>query len=562
MASRRTFLKAVCVVPALGAASRADAAASVPRWYASIPVGAWGVLPLPALGDARHRIADERPHGNDPANRAVTWPWVSSGGGQFTFKLAELPMRGGVRALKGNEGPHKLTCSDSSGDMTYRGVNDRGVFVPGTFMVWTGGGHDVWSGSEVYAVGPLERDADEGIEGLQYRRLVDPSIPPLHIQRVNLETQRVAQGGGPGRLATWDWDADGPDAGRWVAGQGLPATPFAAEDGGVGAWHSYNLTAIHPVRNVLLRTNNGDWQMGGRDNFAELDLGRNHRRTTYDARGLPASHPAGAEWHIRARDIGVLGSRDRRMFDDWLITRSATEYCNGCFWTNNNRWWAPAWRMMLRTAGDAGGPVAMVSVRANPDAFANWGRGGDSGLALVAAESRRNPAETFRLMFAYREGEVVDHTMYWVDVSEIDAPRLGRIAWASDAAGPKREDPAYSLKGGAVWDWEARCFWCFTVPVVHSGNAPWKVYTHVYRLDVPGITPGYAPGADYREAPWQSTRVDAARGGDDLYPARFYAGGTGTWKNLRFVPSPVRGLFWHGTADQRIRFFRLPPPRA
>ncbi len=518
------------------------------------------MLPLPPLGVPRLRIADERPHGNDPDNRAVVWPWVSSGGEAFTFRFAELPLRGGVRPLKGNEGPHKLTCSDSSGDMTYRGVNDRGVRVPGTFMVWTGGGHDVWSGSEVYAVGPLERDAGAGIESLQYRRLVDPSVPPLHIQRVNLEAQRPPQGNERSAIATWDWDADGPDRGRWVAGQGLPGTPFAAEDGGVGAWHSYNLAAIHPVRNVLFRTNNGDYQLGGRNNFAELDLERNHRRTTYDARGLPASHPAGGEWDVRARNVDVLPMRDRKLFADWLITRSATEYCNGWFWTNNNRWWSGGWRLALRSAGDNGGPVAVVSVNAEGGTFGTWGNSGDNGLALVAAENKRDPADTFRFMLAYREGEVVDHTMFWFDVSDADAPRLGRIEWTAESAGPRRER-GYSLKGGAVWDWEARCFWCYTVPVVHAGDAPWKVYTHVYRFSVPGITPGYMKGADYRDAPWRSERIEAASGGDRLYPGRFYANGTGTWKNLRFVPSPVRGLFFHGTADERIRFFRLPAAR-
>lgn len=523
-------------------------------------MGGWGVLPLPALNALQLRISDERPHGNDPANRAVTWPWVSSAGGEFAFKLSECPKRGGVRALKGNEGPHKLTSSDSSGDMSYRGVNDRGTFVAGTFMVWTGGGHDVWSGSEVYAVGPLERDPDDTIHGLQYRRLVDPSVPPLHIQRVNVERQRVASGADPGRLATWDWDADGPDRGRWIAGQGLPDTPFAAEDGGVGAWHSYNLAAIHPVRNVLFRTNNGDYQMGGRDNFAEFDLGRNHRRTTYDASGFPAANPPGAEWNVQARDLRALPGAERKRFDDWLITRSATEYCNGCFWTGNNRWWSGGWRMALRSGGEAGDPVAMVTVHADAQAFANWGRSGDAGLALVAAENRRDPRDGFRFMLVYREGEVVDHTMYWLDVSDIDAPRLGRIEWTKESNGPRREDPDYMLKGGAVWDWEARCFWCFTVPVVR-GPIPRKTYTHVYRLSVPGITPRYLPQDDYRSAPWRADRLDASSGSDPLYVARYYEAGTGTWKNLRFVPAPVRGLFWHGTADERIRFFRLPAAR-
>jgi hypothetical protein len=560
MATRRSFLKAAAasaLAPAVVRAASPDGA--LPRWYAAIPVGGWGVVPLPALGVRSLRISDERPHGNDPDNRAVVWPWVSSGGGDFLFRLAELPRQGGVRALKGNEGPHKLTCSDSSGDMTYRGVNDRGVRVAGTFMVWTGGGHDVWSGSEVYAVGPLERDPGPGIESLQYRRLVDPSVAPLHIQRVNLQKQRAALPEERGTIATWDWEADGPDQGRWIAGQGLPGAPFAAPDGGVGAWHSYNLAAIHPVRNVLLRTNNGDYQLGGRDNFAELELDRNHRRTTYDARGLPVANLAGREWNVRARNFDAMPARDRRLFDDWLINRSATEFCNGWFWTNNNRWWSGGWRLVIRTAGDAGGPVSMLNVHADGAAFSTWGRAGDHGLALIAAENRRDPADTFRFMFSYREGEVVDHTMFWLDVTDVDAPRFGRVQWTPDSVGPNRE-PGYSLKGGVVWDWEARCFWCYTVPVVHSGDAPWKVYTHVYRFRVPGITRGYLPGADYRDAPWRSERLDAAAGGDALYPGRFYANGTGTWKNLRFVPSPVRGLFFHGTADERIRFFRLPPP--
>jgi hypothetical protein len=215
---------------------------------------------------------------------------------------------------------------------------------------------------------------------------------------------------------------------------------------------------------------------------------------------------------------------------------------------------------VLRSAGEAGGPVAVVSVNADGAAFSTWGNSGDNGLALVAAENKRDPADTFRFMMSYREGEVVDHTMFWLDVSDVNAPRFGRIEWTPESAGPKRER-GYSLKGGVVWDWEARCFWCYTVPVVHSGDAPWKVYTHVYRFSVPGITPGYMKGADYRDAPWRSERIDAVAGGDRLYRGEFYANGTGTWKNLRFVPSPVRGLFFHGTADERIRFFRLPAAR-
>jgi hypothetical protein len=512
---------------------------------------------LKALGDPAYRISNARPFGNDVDNKGVVWPWVSSGHEAFVFRLAELPLAGGVRPLRGTEGPHKLTCSDSSGDMTYRGVNDRGVFVPGTFMVWTGGGHDVWAGSEVYAVGPLERDPEEGIEGLQYRRLVDPSIPPLHISHIHLPAQRPPRGNESGTIATWDWDANGEDRGMWVAGQGLPATPFAAEDGGVGSWHSYSLACIHPTRNVLFRTNSGDYQLGGRDNFAELDLGTNHRRTRYDARGLPAANPGGAEWRIRTRDLSGLSTGERSAFANWLINRCGTEYCNGHFWTGNNRWWSPAGQMVLRSGGGAGDRTAIVRLVVASRTFASWGNSGDQGMTLVAAENRRRPEDGFDFMFAYREGDLVDHMMYWLDVADAERPTLGPVTWTRESAGPRHESPQYALKGGVAWDWEERCFWCYTVPVSYTG-APWKIYTHVYRFSVPGITRGYLPKGDYRTDPWRSERIDAASGGDPLYPATFYEGGTGTWKNFRFTPAPIRGLFWHGTADQPIRFFRLP----
>jgi hypothetical protein len=78
----------------------------------------------------------------------------------------------------------------SGGVLNTVGVTYQGAFIPGTFLVWFGGGHSDYWGNEVYCYGPLESATPV------CRRLNDPTNPPY---TTNAAPWRDANGYPPSR---------------------------------------------------------------------------------------------------------------------------------------------------------------------------------------------------------------------------------------------------------------------------------------------------------------------------------------------------------------------------